>query len=123
MKVTKPKLLHKDKRGKIINLGEDDFASALLITSKKGAIRANHYHRWDTHLVYMVDGKMRYWYRNRKKGARKRSVIVKKGELIFTPTMQDHAMEFLQDSTFLAMTSRTRKQKSYEDDIVRVKLI
>jgi len=38
-----------DERGEIQNLAEAAFGSALVITSRPGAIRANHYHKTDYH--------------------------------------------------------------------------
>ena len=34
----------------------------------------------------------------------------------------EHAVEFLEDSEFLNITSKPRDQGSYEDNLVRVKL-
>ena len=52
-----------DERGAITKLlddGKTSIKSVLLITCKKGSIRANHYHRKDSHYVYMLSGKMEY---------------------------------------------------------------
>ena len=38
-----------DKRGEIIPLVDADMKSCVLITSKKGTVRANHYHKTDWH--------------------------------------------------------------------------
>jgi quercetin dioxygenase-like cupin family protein len=120
----KAKVLHKDSRGKILQLAEDKVTSVLLILSKRGAVRANHYHKFDSHYVYMLSGRMRYSYKRvGKKPTRKRSVILKKGDLVYTPPKVVHAMEFLEDSEFLAMTAKKRQKKLYENDTVRVKLV
>ena len=50
-----------DERGEIFKLLDDGktvVKSVLLITCKKGAIRANHYHKKDSHYVYMLSGSM-----------------------------------------------------------------
>ena len=98
--------------------------SVLLITSKKGAVRANHYHKKDVHYMYLLQGRMRYTYRNlRVKSSKRRSVIVQKGDLIKTPSMVAHATEFLEDTIFLAFSIRPRDRKSYENDTVRIDLL
>lgn len=119
----KVKPIHKDKRGEIIKVAEDKIASVLLINSKKGSVRANHYHRWDTHYMYLIKGKMRYVTRILKKGAGKKSVILNPGDMVFTPSRLAHAMVALEDSQFLAITRRSRKQKNYENDIVRYEVV
>lgn len=125
IKTIKP--FHIDKRGEMSHLIEDNktrITSILLITSKKGAIRANHYHKKDTHFAYILEGKMEYTYQDLKsKVKNKKTAIVKKGDIIYTPPMAIHAMKFLEDSVFLAITTEERDQKKYEKDTIRIKLI
>lgn len=124
IKVHHLKPVDRDKRGSIIKVMEGKITSVLVIPSKKGAVRANHYHKRDTHYVYMISGRMRYTIKElSKKRARKQSVILKSGDLVYTPAMMAHAMEFLEDSVFLALTTRKRDQKHYENDTVRLKLV
>jgi len=52
-----------DERGEIQNLVEGSFGSALVITSRSGAIRANHYHKTDYHYCWMQSGRVAYYYR------------------------------------------------------------
>lgn len=118
------KPIDRDKRGRIIKVLEGKITSVLVIPSKKGAVRANHYHKRDTHYVYMMSGRMRYTTKDLShKGARKESVMLKSGDLVYTPAMTAHAMEFLTDSVFLALTTRKRDQQRYEHDTVRLKLV
>lgn len=124
--VRKIKPFHVDERGEISHILNDEtpITSALLITSKKGAIRANHYHKKDTHFAYLTKGKMEYTYRDMKaENSRKRTIIVSAGEVIETPPMTEHAMKFLEDSIFIAFTTEPRDQKKYEHDTTRIKLI
>ena len=74
--------------------------------------------------MYVISGKMRYTVKDmRRVKIRKRSVIVKAGEMVYTPPMTAHAVEFLEDSLFLALATKSRKQKAYENDTVRLKLV
>lgn len=116
--------LSADERGSITKVLEGKITSVLAIPSKNGSVRANHYHKNDSHYVYMLSGKMRYSAKDlSKEKSRKRSVVLGQGDLIYTPPMVAHAMEFLEDSVFLAMTTKSRKKKAYEADTVRIKLI
>lgn len=119
------KPFHIDERGEMIYLIEDAaIRSVLLITCKKGSIRANHIHTKDSHYSYMLKGSMEYLYRE---GADDKSpikhVIVKKGEMVYTPPHEAHAMKFSEDSAFLAFTTEKREQKKYEKDLRRVRII
>ena len=53
----------------------------------------------------------------------KETVLVKKGDLVYTPSNVAHAMRFLEDSVFLTLSTESRHQDAYEDDTVRVKVI
>lgn len=124
--VKKIKPFHVDERGEMSYLLDKStpITSALYITCKKGAIRANHYHKKDTHYSYMIKGSMEYTYQAVKdKNAKKQKIIIKKGEIVKSPPMTMHAMRFLEDSIFIALTTEARDQKKYENDTVRVKLV
>mgnify|MGYP006103252449 CR=1 FL=1 len=110
---------HKDQRGLIINILASKFQSCALIYSKKNSVRANHYHKKDWHYCYVLYGKIKYIY-GEIGSEKKNSYTVKKGELFYTPPMLVHAMYFLEDTEFLTLGNKTRTQKSYEADLVRV---
>ena len=53
-------MIYKDERGEITDVAEGDFKAIQIITSKKGSVRSNHYHKRGGHLLYVLEGKMRY---------------------------------------------------------------
>jgi len=115
-----------DHRGHLSHLIPDDVAirGILLLTSKKGAVRANHYHKTDSHFSYLYSGKMQYFWKDlKKKNSRRKSVIVKAGEMVYTPPKMAHAMKFLEDSVFFAFATKPRDQKDYESDTIKISLI
>ena len=116
-------MAYKDRRGAIQPLVNGGFESAQLITCKKGAVRANHYHKSDWHYCYMVYGSMRYYTRPTGSTEDPVWMLVSAGQTIYTPPMEDHAMEFLEDSAFVNFAGRPRDQGDYEDDLVRIELI
>jgi quercetin dioxygenase-like cupin family protein len=115
-----------DERGSITHLLEPAFKlkGILLIVSKAGAVRANHYHKKDSHYVYILKGRMEYTEKDmRRPKARKKTIILTEGDLVLTPPMTAHAMRFLEDTVFLAFTTEKRDQASYERDTQRIQLI
>ncbi|MBI5209926.1 MAG: cupin domain-containing protein [Elusimicrobia bacterium] len=111
-----------DDRGAIQPLVERTMRSALVISSKKGAVRGNHYHRTDWHYCYVVSGVMYYFHRPTGSLARPERVIVKPGSMVFTPPRVDHAMEFPKNTVFLTLSRNPRDQTAYEKDVIRVAL-
>ena len=68
-----------DKRGFLKKIIDGNFSSCIEVKSKKGSVRANHYHKKDKHFVYIITGEILYFYRNRKKGAQTKHGLMKKG--------------------------------------------
>lgn len=112
-----------DERGEIQILLNKDIKSAVLITSKKGALRANHYHTRDWHYCYVCSGSIKYYYRPTKSDEEPKKILVKTGEMFFTPSMVDHAMLFPEDTVFLTLSGSTRDPESYESEVVRIELV
>lgn len=112
-----------DERGVITPLVEGMIRSVLMISSKKGTVRGNHYHLTDWHYCYVVSGAMEYYYRPAGSKHPPQCVEARAGQLVLTPPMVEHAMEFLEDTVFLTLSGNPRDQKAYEADIVRLKLI
>ena len=109
-----------DERGEIQNLVDAALGSALVITSKQGAIRGNHYHTTDFHYCWLQRGGLIYAHRPvGERGAHQRWVI-RPGQLFYTPPMYEHIMEFTEDSVIFAVSRNSRTMADYEQDTVRV---
>lgn len=112
---------HSDERGWIQPLCDLNMKSASLIFSKKSSWRANHYHKSDWHYIYVLSGIFEYYYRKTNSKEEIKKLIIKKGELLFTPPMVDHAMLYTEDTNILVVSKNPRDQKTYEEDTVRIK--
>ena len=113
-----------DARGAIQTLVQDKRIVAVqVITSKACSVRAKHYHRADWHYNYLLSGRMKYYYRPAGSTAAPQSLVVEAGQLVYTPSLVEHAVEYLEDSVFINMTGGPRDQSTYENDLVRVELI
>lgn len=123
--ISKIKPLFTDVRGEISQLIELDnrCKTALLITSKAGSIRANHYHTHDIHYTYLFSGKFTYSEKGLEKDSQIETQVINPGDLVETPARKIHAMKFLEDSVMIVFTTEPRDQKKYEKDTVRVKLV
>lgn len=109
-----------DARGIIQNLVHTKMNGAVMIQSNKGAIRANHFHKSDWHYCYLISGRMNYYHRDSGSLSSPDKLVVGSGQLIFTPPLVDHAMEFTEDSLFLTLSRNERDASAYEDDLVRI---
>lgn len=112
-----------DARGAIQPLVDEMMKSAVMIESKKGSLRANHYHKTDWHYCYVISGAIEYYYRPTGSDREPECLVVKTGEMVFTPPMVDHGMKFPEDTVFLTLSRNPRDQASYEADVVRVDML
>ena len=118
MKVQRLKVAFKDSRGAIMDILDDvDLNSVTLITNKKGAVRANHFHKKTVQYTFVLSGRVKYV----SKGPRGRSsAVLKAGDLAMSPPHEAHATEALTDATFLALSHGPRHGMNYEADTFRL---
>ena len=112
-----------DARGAIQPLVDETMESAVWITSTKGTIRANHYHKTDWHYCYVVKGRIEYHHRPHGSADEPDVVVIETGQLFFTPPMVDHTMVFLEDTVFLTLGRNSRRQEVYEADVERIEMV
>ena len=112
-----------DDRGCIQPLVDLMMRSAVMIHSKAGSLRANHYHKTDWHYCYVIYGKIEYFYKEVDSNKKTELLIAGKGSMIFTPPLVEHCMKFPEETLFLTLSRNPRDQKTYEEDVVRVNLI
>ena len=110
----------KDARGSIISIVEEKTNNISLINCNSKTIRSNHLHKKDWHFMYILDGKMDYFFVKKKKIF---FIKLKKGDLVFTPPKELHATYFPVKTILLVASKNRRDKKTYEKDTVRKKLI
>ena len=113
-----------DERGVIANVLEEPISHVAIITSKKGSIRANHYHPEQTQYEYLISGRYESVSKDlKKKNSKNESQIIEPGCLVITPPMIAHAMRFLEDSVMLNLTTGGRDSHNFSDHTKKHKLI
>ena len=112
-----------DLRGSIQPLVDSIMKSAVMIHSKAGSLRANHYHKTDWHYCYVISGKIEYYYKDLNSDKTVELLIVEKGNMFFTPPLVEHCMKLPEDTLFLTLSRNPRDQETYELDVIRTNLI
>ena len=104
-----------DDRGKISNYELSEPVNLIgYIESKKGTIRANHYHPVQEQKCLLVKGQFISIYKNLLNDkSPKITHIVNEGDLIVTKPNVAHAMIFTKDSIFLNLVRGEREHKNY----------
>lgn len=109
-----------EERGRIIPVADGDFKTVMIIESKKGAIRANHFHRSDSHIMHIVSGCMRYVEEHHGFLEEK---TLRAGDSVLTLPGIPHAAEFLEDTVMVVAAKNARDTATYMADITPCKLI
>ena len=92
-----------------------------MITSVKGALRGDHYHKETTQHMYMLKGSLRYYYKMiDDDDSNIKSIVVNEGELVSTPPMEVHSLEILEPNIFIVFSEGLRGGIDYEEDTYRV---
>jgi quercetin dioxygenase-like cupin family protein len=107
-----------DVRGMIQNILLSPITSVAVITSKAGSVRSNHYHKTDWHYLYVISGSMEY-YERPVDGSSNEPIIIKTGQMVFTPPMHVHKTVFLEDTVLLSLAKNVRDHEHHEEDVVR----
>jgi quercetin dioxygenase-like cupin family protein len=110
-----------NKNGVIQNLLNTPINGVAIITSVKGSERSNHWHQQDWHFLYVLSGSMEYYERGIDEKFTGLPLIVKTGEMVFTPPKKVHKTVFLENTILVSMSKRNRDTASHEEDVVRVK--
>ena len=111
-----------DDRGIIQPIAKDIFNDVALIKSNKGSIRANHYHKTDSHFSYVVSGKIKYLSREVGSNIPPVMEYMNPGDLFYTPSLLEHLMYFEEDTVFINISNNKRDHLDYEQDLIRVNL-
>ena len=104
-----------DKRGKISNYELPEPINLIgLIDSKKGTVRANHYHPIQEQKCLVTKGQFISIYQDLlNKNSPKITHVVDEGQLIVTKPNTAHAMVFPKDTVFLNLVRGEREHDNY----------
>ncbi len=104
-----------DNRGKIDNFELPEPINLIgHIVSKKGSVRANHFHPVQEQKCLLVKGQFVSVYKDLiNKKTKKITHVVNEGDLIVTKPNVAHAMAFTKNSIFLNLVRGEREHKNY----------
>ncbi len=106
-----------DERGTITNILQEPVANIALITSKRGTVRSNHWHKEDHHWIFVLSGSVQYSERNLD-GSGVTHQVFSKGDRFFTPALKVHRVTFLEDSVILSMSKNAQTQEQHDLDCI-----
>lgn len=119
MQITKIGVTKQDERGDIIDvLVKQPVEYATIITSRKGAVRGNHFHKDTFQYLYVLSGRLKAF--SQMPDGPVKSAELGVGDLILNVPGERHSFEALEDSSFLVLTRGPRGGDDYENDTYRL---
>lgn len=110
-----------DPRGDITPVAEGIWRFVMLLESKKGTVRANHWHKTDAHVMHIISGEAKYYEEN--KDGELDIQLMGPGDSVFTGPGIPHAIEFLEDTLMVVCTKNPRDYESYMGDLVKKQIL
>lgn len=113
-----------DARGIISNLvlSEEpgDIGGVELILSKAGTVRSNHWHRTDSHTLFVLSGTMLYYERPVGASSMPELRAIRAGASVFTGPNVEHCTRFPEETLLLCVSRLPRDHVTHEADLVRL---
>jgi quercetin dioxygenase-like cupin family protein len=106
--------------GTITNIAFGEFACVSIIHSVAGSTRSKHFHKQDSHILYVLEGVMHYWERPLDGEYPLHPQVLLAGESLFTPPLVVHKTYFPVATTLISCSKLPRDHESHESDVVRV---
>lgn len=111
---------HVDVRGSIIPIHLGQSGSVHLITSAAGSRRADHWHREDWHVCYVLSGSVIYTERPVGSNNPPTEYRFLAGQAFWTGPQVEHGMFFPVQTNLIVIANRHRESADYERDLVRL---
>lgn len=112
----------KDARGTIMDIFVNEpYQHCVIVHSKKGSVRGNHYHAKSQQTDFMLYGEMKAF--SRKKGSSKiETSVVKPNDMTYWEKGEVHEFIAVTDCGFLSFVNGPRGGDNYESDTYRLKI-
>jgi len=108
-----------DDRGAILNIADGDIGDVAIIKSEAGSVRASHFHHKDWHLCYLIQGRLRYVWKDSIE-SKSKSLVLEFGQSVITPPLIPHKFEFIEKSIMVVVSKLSRSEMNYEKDTFRL---
>ena len=114
IEMIKPDFVFENEAGSLKQLVHDGWKQFNVITSVAGAVRGNHYHKYNDEGFYIIQGsfKLTVW-----KGDEKEEYLIKTGDMFLVRPFVFHTFEYIEDTVLVSMYSNGVEISTEEKDI------
>ncbi|MEV6932540.1 cupin domain-containing protein [Dactylosporangium sp. NPDC051485] len=116
--ILSPADIYSDARGRIVALPDFPAAHSMIIESRVGAVRGNHFHNDESHLMYVVSGRMLYI--EQQADGTLSTLEVRPGSAVVSPRGVAHCTVFPEETVIVVLSDVNRSGEHYEEHVFRV---
>lgn len=118
----KRKVDFKDVRGTIMDIFvKEPYEHCVIVHSKKGSVRGNHFHSKSQQSDFMLYGTMRAYCR-KQKSKKIETFVVRPNDVTYWDKGEAHEFIALEDCAFLSFVNGPRGGDNYESDTYRLEV-
>ena len=122
MKLEKKKMNFSDDRGTITDIfSNEPREHCTIISSKKGSVRGNHFHKHTLQSDFMVSGKMKILYSKQDESEVHEQTVETNDFMQWEPG-EAHEFIAVEDLIFVTFHNGPRGGENYESDTFRLKI-
>lgn len=114
IKIIKPDFVLENNAGSLKQLIHDGWKQINVITSVAGAVRGNHYHKYNDEAFYVISGHFKLTVWNEKI---KEEYDFKASNMFLIPSYILHTFEYYEDTILVSMYSNGVELSNTEKDI------
>ena len=114
IKMMKPDFIFENEAGSLKQLVHDGWKQINVISSVAGAVRGNHYHKYNDECFYVIQGAFRITIR---KDEKKEEYLMKTGDMFRVCPYVFHTFEYVEDTILVSMYSEGVELDLGEKDI------
>lgn len=111
-----PDFLFNDDRGMLVQLVRNGWNQVNYIYTKKGVIRGNHYHKFNTEAFFVISGKFNLELQSLD-GDKRENVIMNKNKFFRIGPNVLHSFTFLEDTLLISMYDKGVEKTDGSKDI------
>lgn len=116
IEILKPDFIHEDERGRLTQLVHEGYSQFNIVSSKKGVLRGDHFHKENREAFYVISGRFRL---EAEKDGVKESYTFTQGDMFVIPDHVIHSFYYEEDTVLAIMYDKGVEKDDGTKDIFK----
>jgi dTDP-4-dehydrorhamnose 3,5-epimerase-like enzyme len=112
--MTEPDFVFQNDAGSLTQLVRSGWTQVNVVTSRAGAVRGGHYHKYNEEAFFVAEGKFRLIA---SRDGETETHLFGRGDMFVIPKYVAHTFQYLEDTTLVALYDRGVERDEHTKDI------